>query len=350
MPRFVRAPATAAPTAPPAAVAEELQALRDALDAAVPPKRLDHNLLIATWNIRAFGGLTERWSTRPQDSPKRNLADIAAIADVLSRFDVVAIQEVKGTLKALRHTLRRLGDHWGLVLTDVTRGRPGNDERLAFIFDTRRVKPSGLACELVVPADELEAGRISEDALREQFARTPYAVSFASSGHTFTLVTLHVLFGADARSRTGELRSIAAWLARWAGELDDYGQNLIALGDFNIDRADDPNFRAFTEQGLRPPPELDDVARTAFDLPGQPSFYDQIAWFHDDTGSLLSFAYTGRAASFPWHRHYLRAETGIGKTFRMSDHLPLWAEFSVRTPVGTVAAAADPVRVPAPQD
>lgn len=27
---------------------------------AIPPKGLDRNLLIATWNIRAFGGLTTK--------------------------------------------------------------------------------------------------------------------------------------------------------------------------------------------------------------------------------------------------------------------------------------------------
>ncbi|CAN5599302.1 hypothetical protein BH20ACT19_BH20ACT19_10120 [soil metagenome] len=102
------------------------------------------------------------------------------IADILARFDVVAIQEARGNLKALRHTLKALGPEWGLLLTDVNRGAKGNDERLAFVFDTRRVKPSGLAAELVIPPEQL--GRISENALREQFVRTPYAVSFQAAG------------------------------------------------------------------------------------------------------------------------------------------------------------------------
>jgi hypothetical protein len=41
----------------------------------IPPKTLDRNLLIATWNIRHFGGVTEKWTTDPEDSPKRNLPD-----------------------------------------------------------------------------------------------------------------------------------------------------------------------------------------------------------------------------------------------------------------------------------
>ena len=47
-------------------------------------------------------------------------------------------------------------------------GDPGNDERLAFLFDTRRVKLSGLACELVEWVDrDLNVG---PDVLNRQFA------------------------------------------------------------------------------------------------------------------------------------------------------------------------------------
>ena len=136
---------------PPADVAVQLDGLRTALDAAVPAKAVDRNLLIGTWNIRAFGDLTRAWHSGPGDSPRRDLTSLRCIAEVLKRFDVVAVQEVRGNLTCLRHALRVLGPSWGVILTDVTRGDQGNGERLAFLFDTRRVKPSGLACELVLP-------------------------------------------------------------------------------------------------------------------------------------------------------------------------------------------------------
>ena len=62
---------------------------------------------------------------------------------------------------------------------------------MAFLFDTRRVVPSGLACEIVVPEEQL--GAIESGALERQFARTPYAVSFRSGDRTFILITLQVL-------------------------------------------------------------------------------------------------------------------------------------------------------------
>ena len=234
--------------------------MRKALDdSVVPARRVDQNLLIATWNIRAFGDLTEKWTAAADDSPKRDLHALAVIAEIVSRFDVVAIQEVKGNIKALRWMLRMLGPDWGLILTDVSRGDPGNDERLAFVFDSRRVKPSGLACELVIPAGWARSLEIGQDVLEEQFARTPYAVSFISGGQTFILVTLHVIYGDKPSDRLAELRGIAEWLADWAERTSqEFSQNLIALGDFNIDREGDPTYEAFTSTGLQPPEQCGD--------------------------------------------------------------------------------------------
>ena len=136
---------------PPPAIQNDLDGLDTALDESVPKRTLDENLLIATWNIKAYGGLTEEWVAAPDDSPKRDLQSIRVIAEILRRFDVIAVQEIYGDLKALRHTLKALGDDWGLVLSDATRGPKGRNERLGFLFDRRKIQLSGLAGEVVVP-------------------------------------------------------------------------------------------------------------------------------------------------------------------------------------------------------
>ena len=97
-----------------------------------------------------------------------------AIGEILRRFDVIALQEVKGDLRALRDLLRWLGDDWAFLMTDITLGAAGNGERMAFLFDTQRLKPSGLACELVIPPEWL--AEVGANSLRTQFARTPYPV------------------------------------------------------------------------------------------------------------------------------------------------------------------------------
>lgn len=252
------------------------------------------------------------------------------VAEIVSRFDVVALQECRGNLTALRHMLKALGPHWGLLLTDVTKGSGGNDERLGFVFDTRRVQASGLAGELVVPV-ETDPARLKPGAFNRQFARTPYAVSFRSAGTTFTLITLHVLWGKQPSDRTGELTAIGPSLADWARQIDDWNHDLIALGDFNIDRQDDPLYQALTATGLRPPAELNGIPRTIFDDPGKEHFYDQICWFNGEKGTpALSMDYTGRAGTFDFPKYVHPGMSAQDLSWRVSVHYPLWVEFSVR--------------------
>lgn len=315
---------------PPQAVLNDLAALTTRM-VDVPPKAAG-NLMIATWNIRAFGDLTMKWASIAGDSPRRDLHAAVLIAEVLSRFDVIAVQEVKANLRALRHVLKKMGPRWGFVMTDVTRGDPGNDERLAFIFDTDRVKLSGLACELVVPEDLKDPLADPANAFQRQFVRTPYAVSFLANGKTFVLVTLHVNYGDKPDDRVGELKAIAKWLRNWAEQMDDYGQNLICMGDFNIDRRDDPLWQAFTSTGLTPAPGLETVPRTlssSLTKPDLKSFFDQIAWFQTVKGKPYLTMQFRKAGGINFQGAVLTALDRTQLSWRISDHYPLWVEFGV---------------------
>jgi len=315
---------------PPMNVQNDLSALAAALGTRIPPKA-DDNLLIATWNIRSFSSLTRKWTASANDSPKRDLRGLRAIIDILARFDVIAVQEVKGDLRALRDTMKFLGDDWGFLMTDVNTSDEGNDERLAFLFDRSRVKPSGLAAELVVPRERL--ARIEQNALREQFARSPYAVSFLRERATFILVTLHVLFGDREADRLAELKEIADWMRDWAARSSRFHHNLLVLGDFNIDRQGSEGYQAFVSTGLRVPHVLLDLPRTIFDDPGEldrNSFYDQIAWFEAGSHALIDLQLRG-GGNFDFMPHvYTDVNlTRSSISYRVSDHFPLWVEFAM---------------------
>jgi endonuclease/exonuclease/phosphatase family metal-dependent hydrolase len=318
-------------TEPPPSVRAEVSALRAALSDAIPPRMVDRNLLIATWNLREFGDLTKRWESAPGDSPKRNLRDVSLIAEIVRQFDLVAIQEVQGNLRSLRYLMKALGPTWGFLLTDTSSGDFSGNERLAFVFDTQRVKASGLAGELVIPREVLEGAGPGD--LTRQFARPPYAVSFQTASTTFVLITLHVLWGSKPADRIPELRAIAKWLATWAKRESEWGHNLICLGDFNIDRKDDALYQAFTSTGLKPPAALNDVPRTIFQTASKPHFYDQIAWFHDSTdGHPMLELIPREAGSFdfvPLTLGRSGADTKVRLSFRISDHYPLWAKFGI---------------------
>jgi hypothetical protein len=122
-------------------------------------------------------GADSTWESVGSESPKRNLTDVCAIAEIVAHFDVIAIQEVRNDLTALRTLMRRLGPSWGFLTTDVTAGYRGNQERLTYVFDRKTLRPSGLVGELVI--DEERFGDQATP-LRHQFARTPYLVSFTS--------------------------------------------------------------------------------------------------------------------------------------------------------------------------
>lgn len=314
----------------PVAVRKEMLGLRAALDAALPRKRpLARNLLVATWNLKDFGSLTEKWSAGPADSPKRDFRALWAIAEIVSRFDVVALQEVGGDLAALRTLIKTLGPRWRFVMSDVTRGDAGGGERMAFLFDSARTELSGLAGELVVPPQWL--AEIPPEALNRQFARTPYAVSFQAGDSTVILVTLHVLYGSSAAERVPELRAIARWMADWARQVNRWHHNLVVLGDFNIDRRGDALWQAFTSTGLVVPAALHEVRRSIFADAGQPTlgkFYDQIAWFGSGRAQLLDLDLRN-AGGFDFVPLLYR-DVGMSRAqlqYRVSDHYPLWVEF-----------------------
>lgn len=313
---------------PPSEVQDNLNMLKADLDSKIPSKKLDKNLLIATWNIRAFGNLTRKWDSDDEDSPKRDLHSVLCIAEIISRFDVIAIQEVKDNIRALRDTLKVLGKNWSFILTDVNKGKVGNGERMAYLFDTRRVHLSGLAGELVVPEEWEE--NIGEHALSKQFVRSPYAVSFQSNKHTFILVTLHILYGNSPQSRIEELRGIAKWLYSWADSINAYHQDFIALGDFNIDERGDLLEETFLSEGLYIPPQLqnEDITRSIFNAT---KYYDQIAWFNSQgNGPKLSMEFiNGGNYDFVPYALANRNLTKQSLSWLISDHYPLWAEFKV---------------------
>jgi endonuclease/exonuclease/phosphatase family metal-dependent hydrolase len=302
----------------PRPVVEDIVRLRRRIrDGRLPHKLVDRNLIIGTWNIRSFSRVYERWEENP-GSPKRNLRSMACIAEIVRRFDVLAIQEVKRDTTALRMLLEAfLGPNWGLIVSDVSAGSGGNAERLAFIYDKRRVTPSGLAGEIVLPPTENGVPAM-------QFDRTPYIVGFRSTADTFALLTAHIKYGDIPEDRLPELRSLADYVAeeiRDRAKADSEENNLIVLGDFNIDkRGDNPLFQAFVRTGLVVPAQLQNLKTT---YATEPKYYDQIAWFMGDLDMLIS----DRAGVIDFTGSVYQELTLRQMSYRVSDHFPLWVEF-----------------------
>lgn len=308
--------------------------LRAQLDA-IPAKTAYERLLVASWNIKMFGAV------------QRNEESYYYIAEILSRFDVIAIQEVRNNLKDLEKVCGLLGPWWKYVVTDVTEGGAGNDERLAFLYDTRKLLFSGLAGELVLePVKDQQGNPVPVS----QFARTPFVVGFKSAWFDFMMSTVHLYWGGEVRAqpvRVDEARQLAQFLADRATDRGAWARNMILLGDFNIFDEQSPTFQALVDAGFTIPHQRAQLPPTNV---GQDArFYDQIAYlFADarrlrpvDMGVVDFFESVYSNAKFSDYQAELRTSTGsvpsnpdayYRNTWRrnqMSDHLVLWLELKI---------------------
>ncbi|MFK7881599.1 endonuclease/exonuclease/phosphatase family protein [Roseobacter sp.] len=121
-----------------------LRRLRTALSAHFP-QDIDRmtTVRIGTWNIREFGNT--KYGGRDTYEP------LYYMAEIVSNFDIVAIQEVRGNMSEFLDLLEILGPAWDYLATDVTDGRAGNGERMVFAFNRNRVRFRNIAGELTLP-------------------------------------------------------------------------------------------------------------------------------------------------------------------------------------------------------
>ncbi|MFO8070360.1 MAG: hypothetical protein R6V85_00675 [Polyangia bacterium] len=312
---------------PPGELGEELMRLRLALDREIPPKDERRNLLLASWNLRAMEGLTYKWRSEPGDSPPRDVYAIRCIAEMLSRFDVVALQGVRGDRSALDAVNRVLGSHrWDYFLTG-----PGPVElgasRTALLFDRRRINPSGMACELVsIPGDSMPW-----DAFVRQFAVTPFAASFHRAGLPFIVLSAPLRYRGVGDGSREDAERVAGWIAEWARDERAAGHGLFLVGELGERCAGEPVYDALATRGLAVPGQLCRAPRLLADDKERESDYRQIAWFRPEPdGPPARFALAG-CGTFDFSERVMLDLGESELAARISDHLPLWVELRLES-------------------
>jgi endonuclease/exonuclease/phosphatase family metal-dependent hydrolase len=204
-------------------IIKDILDLRIDLTNKVPEKNSDRSLLLASWNIKEFGHLKER------------IADsYFFIAEIINRFDIVAVQEVKSKLDDLFIIMRLLGKNWSYIITDITEGVDGNKERFAYVFDTRKVKPSGLSGEIVLWND------LTKNSIVKQLKRTPAITGFKAGWKSFSLINVHLQPKKEADDiRKEEVRLLMEAIKEKLHKKHFWNENLILLGDTNLYKTDD---------------------------------------------------------------------------------------------------------------
>lgn len=318
---------------------ESLVRLRQALDAKIPQRRTEKNLLVASWNIKEFGHTTQRLPEAYYYA-----------AEIIAAFDLVAIQEIKTSTKGLDRIMRILGHDWDYLINDITDGTSGNSERSAYVYNTRRVRFSGLAGELVLP-DKLTAATAVK-----QFVRTPYITGFTAGWKSFVVLCLHLSpnkSGPKAKARAEEVSLLMAALK--AKTKDDWS-NIVITGDFNLyNGTDQASIDIFAKHKFLEVKGLEGALTNAV----QTEAYDRFFIKRDKYFSLVKNDGVESGGVFQLYDHVYRDdqansykkavieayEAGTGEkdvrndraareayyrdTWRrnqMSDHLPIWFE------------------------
>jgi endonuclease/exonuclease/phosphatase family metal-dependent hydrolase len=351
--------------------AQRLLDMRTSL-ASLRQRKKDSSLLLATWNIRDFDSNKFGFGPRLPES-------FYYIAEIISCFDLVALQEVNRNLSALETVMRILGREWDYIVTDATEGAGGNEERMAFVFNSEKVWFRKVAGEVVLPdgqliisrkkleddevaeeepseSEEESAARARFKEVRQQFARTPFLVAFQAGWFKFSLCTVHIYYGRDSgeqlRRRIAEIAALVKFFVkrqdRESKEEEKNNrlpENYILLGDFNVVSPEHETMKALTSQGFEIPKAIDGAkVRKDGD-----HFYDQIAVrvkdrrfrvaaggmldlfetvFRDDPDDIALYKSvmpkkdpeSGRRAAD------VQALYRKWRTWQMSDHRPLWIE------------------------
>lgn len=325
-----------------------IQRIRRQIAREIPPRTAKQSLLIATWNIRDFD--SNKFGHGPRLGESYHY-----IAEVISAFDIVAVQEVNKDLRPWERVMRLLGPSWRYIATDLTEGRSGNGERIVFVYDSNKVSFENIAGEIVLPQ-----GQTIGD--NKQFARTPFLVYFQSGWFKFSLCSVHIYYGktsGDAyERRVEEIDRIGKFIGKRAKDED---ANMILLGDFNVVSPTDRTMKALKKHKWIVPDELSLKTNMRGD-----KYYDQIAFRTRKNELRLvkdpDYASAGvfnfyKSVFRPkdWETYYnlvparlreskwdydqddyatdddakKRYYTRAWRTWQMSDHLPLWVNLEI---------------------
>ncbi|WP_371504780.1 hypothetical protein [Nitrosopumilus adriaticus] len=292
-------------------------------------------LLIGTWNIANFDA-----QKRPDDA-------FPLIAEIIRPFDLVAIQEINTQLEGLEKLMGLLPDH-SVIFTDIA----GNEERMCYIYKTKRVNLTSHVGELDIPPSKRKWYKITfrdenGDPCIKRFSgfdRNPYVITWEFKGTKFTTYNTHIYFGKKKevnidkfRRRIVEIYSLVEWITkidnRDNGSL--YSPNIVLLGDMNVPemKEDDQVFKQLN-RGMFTPLDYTDYL-TPYSNIKNDATYDQLVITKPFSDKIILLKH----GIFAWDNAVfseLSEDLGVKTSkkaaskfqafakWAISDHRPLW--------------------------
>ncbi len=257
------------------------------------PPRTANTLLIGSFNMQRLGPskLGDRWV-------------MEKFCEIIRCFDVIGLQEItskdQSTLPQLVEQINAAGARYSYTISPrIGREATGYFEQYAYVFDTTRVRGGAEFCYAVQDqADVLH---------REPFVGRFETIA-PSQPFTFTLINMHT----DPGEISYELDVLADVFVN-VRQFEYPEDDVILLGDLN---AGPPNLQ-----------KLGQIPGCISAINGIPTntrkskTYDNFVF---DQQAVREF--TGRSGVFDMEQEF---GLQLSDVERISDHMPIWAEFSI---------------------
>ncbi|MFO1063615.1 MAG: endonuclease/exonuclease/phosphatase family protein [Pirellulales bacterium] len=257
------------------------------------PAAIDNSvpLRIASFNLADF------------DAAKRDRIFVReTLVRLLTQFDLIALQEIKSkqdnVLPELTAALNASGRRYDFLIGPRV-GRGDVREQFAFIFNTDRIETDRYQMYTVDDPEDM----IQFEPLVGWFRAKGVG---ADQAFTFSLANVHI----DPNFASQEMQMIPDLMQSIAadGRQED---DVILAGDFSTDAA---AWLARPELGLRT--ALDGIATTVHGTQAFDNFIFSAAHTSE---------FTGRSGAYDFLRQF---NMSLEQATQVSDHLPIWIEFS----------------------
>jgi endonuclease/exonuclease/phosphatase family metal-dependent hydrolase len=260
------------------------------------PVRSPNSILIASFNIQTFG-----------ESKMKDKWVIERIAHVIQQFDIVAVQEVRAVDQTLLPRLLEIINSKGArydFLLGPRLGRTVSKEQYAYIYDTNTVVTSVDASYTI----QDQADLLHREPLVARFVtRVPPNIRPFS----FSLVNIHT-DPDEVKTELPVMHQVLKGIREFE-YLSAQEDDVILMGDLNA------NPKQFGNLGQIP--GIYWIIDSEFTNTIRKSIWDNMIF---DRG--LTNEYTGRSGVLDLCEMFgIKTEDAL----RISDHLPIWAEFVV---------------------
>ncbi|RTY87140.1 endonuclease [Flavobacterium sp. RSP49] len=245
---------------------------------------------ILSWNIANFG-------------KSKSEETITYIAKTLKDYDIIAIQEVVAgyggaqAVARLADELNRKGAKWEYVISDPTSSSAYKTERYAFIWKSSKVKKIGKAW--------------LEKKYQLEIEREPYFCTFQYKNKQFTLVNFHAI------TKKMQPESEIKYFKFLPDEYPTL--NLIFAGDFNCPQSHSV-FNSLKKMGFQSilvnqKTSLKQECKKEICLASE---FDNMYYKTSKTTLLNS-------GIIPFYKNF----STLKEARKISDHVPIWFEFSL---------------------